>query len=192
MRGNVIFLNGASSAGKTVLSVALQNILREPYLHISIDRFLDMLPLRYQDQQIELSVEDLDALNKCLPRIITSFHACIATLSSKGVNVIVDHVLQDPTWLSECVELLQDYPVLFVGVRCPLEELERREREREREPGTARKQIDVVHAHGIYDLEVDTSNQSPNQIAELVKEKTSHISKATAFRRLGEMLPESP
>ena len=37
-----------------------------------------------------------------------------------------------------------------------LAELERREAERDREPGTARYQYERVHAHGLYDVEVDT------------------------------------
>jgi chloramphenicol 3-O phosphotransferase len=189
MKGKIIFLNGASSSGKTVLSKALQSILEEPYLHISIDRFLDMLPPRYieEERQTELTEEDIAMLSNYVPRIVRSFHESVAVLAANGVNVIVDHVLQEPNWLSECVALWQDCTVLFVGVMCPLEELERRERERDREPGTARKQSEIVHAHGIYDLEVDTARQNPSEIAQLIKAEVKHISGTTAFGKLGEM-----
>ncbi len=45
--GTVIFLNGTSSSGKTSISLELQQILDEPYLHISVDKFLYMLPVDY-------------------------------------------------------------------------------------------------------------------------------------------------
>ena len=38
--GNVIVLNGTSSAGKTTVAKALQRIMDEPYLHTGNDQFL--------------------------------------------------------------------------------------------------------------------------------------------------------
>lgn len=182
-KGKVIVLNGASSSGKSVIAEALQEVLDEPYLRVSIDDFVDMLPRRYVDGD-SLSEAELDELRALLQRLVTGFHRCIAALSSAGVNVIVDHVLQDPNWLRECVEGLAGHPVLFVGVRCPLEELERREREREREPGTARRQYEIVHAHGDYDLEIDTSVLDPMECAERIRGGLGSIDSAGAFDRL--------
>jgi chloramphenicol 3-O phosphotransferase len=98
----------------------------------------------------------------------------------------VDHVMQEPEWLEECVTHLAGRNVLFVGVRCPLEELERREQEREREPGTARRQHEAVHAHGTYDVEVDTATSSPAECAAQVKKALEAIAQAGAFRQLRE------
>ena len=39
--GNIIFLNGCSSAGKTTLAIKLQQMLDEPYQHIALDQFRD-------------------------------------------------------------------------------------------------------------------------------------------------------
>jgi chloramphenicol 3-O phosphotransferase len=124
----------------------------------------------------------------CVPRLVSGFHRCIGTLASSGVNLIVDHVLQDLGWLQECVEHLADQDVLFVGVHCPLEELERREREREREPGTARRQYEPVHAHGVYDVEVDTATSSPLACARRVVEALKAMRKISAFHQLREKL----
>ena len=41
MTGTILFLNGTSSAGKTTLSRALQELLDEPYQHIALDQFRD-------------------------------------------------------------------------------------------------------------------------------------------------------
>ncbi|MGB1686483.1 MAG: phosphotransferase-like protein, partial [Pseudomonadales bacterium] len=38
MSGTVIFLNGTSSAGKTTLALALQELLPEPYQHVALDQ----------------------------------------------------------------------------------------------------------------------------------------------------------
>lgn len=40
----IIYLNGPSSSGKTTLAKALQKELREPFLHIGIDRVIGMMP----------------------------------------------------------------------------------------------------------------------------------------------------
>jgi len=186
-KGNIIFLNGTSSSGKTVIAKALQQILDEPYLHYAVDSFLDMLP-SMSGSPDGFSEEDVETLESLLPKIISGAHQGIATFASEGINLIVDHVLQDPHWLKECVNLLVDFPVLFVGVHCPLEELERRERERAREQGTARWQFDRVHAHGIYDVEVDTSSRSPTDCALQIKNALKDVHSADAFGQLRQQL----
>jgi chloramphenicol 3-O phosphotransferase len=187
-QGKIIFLNGASSSGKTVIAHTLQGILDQVYLHFSIDGFMDLLLQRYISAEggADLTPEKERALLALIPGIVSGFHRCTGTLASSGMNLIVDHVLQDPGWLRECVELLADQEVLFVGVHCPLEELERRETEREREPGTARQQVEIVHHHGIYDVEVDTSSSSPMECARQVEEGLRDIARANAFRQLRE------
>ena len=44
MLGNVIFLNGCSSAGKTTLALELQKLSKEHYQYIALDQFRDGLP----------------------------------------------------------------------------------------------------------------------------------------------------
>lgn len=182
-KGKIVFLNGASSSGKTALAKALQAILDEPYLHFCVDTFLQMLPDRI------IYGEGKDALPTLIPMVVSGMHRCIAASASVGNHIIVDHVLQAQPWLEECVDLLSDFPVLFVGVRCPLEVLEQRERGRDREPGLARIQIDLVHGHGIYDIEVDTSKCNPRECAVQVEEALHGIDSADAFQRLREALP---
>lgn len=46
---------------------------------------------------------------------------------------------------------------MSVGVFCPLDELERREKERgDRRIGQAKEQLEFVHKEEVYDLKVDT------------------------------------
>ena len=76
-------------------------------------------------------------------------------------------------------------PAYFVAVRCPLDVLEQREQQRQdRTLGQARAQLDLVHAHGVYDLEVDTSLASPEQCAQQVVELLQSGNPPQAFRML--------
>lgn len=43
-KGNIIFLNGISSSGKTTLEKVLQDSLQEPYFRISADAFFTIAP----------------------------------------------------------------------------------------------------------------------------------------------------
>ena len=112
-------------------------------------------------------------------------HQAIAALSKAGNNVIADHVLVEPAWLQECIELFSDLPAYLVGVRCPLEVLEQREKDREnRTLGQARAQFDLVHAQALYDLEVDTSISSPAECALQIKAFIEAGNPPKALRRL--------
>ena len=184
--GQIIILNGASSSGKTSVVKALQATLDRPFLDAGIDRFIWMLPKRYLDRP--LWDEVLGLANRAGPlghRLMSGMHHAIAALSQAGNNVVADHVLVEPQWLQECIHLFCDLPALFVGVRCPLEALEQRERERrDRTLGQARAQFDLVHAHGIYDLEVDTSVSSPEECAGQIKQRLDDNTPPSAFKRL--------
>lgn len=61
----------------------------------------------------------------------------------------------------DCLQVLHDYHVLFVGVHCPLSELERRGRERgDRGIGQASAQLNHVHLNEVHDVEADTSEET--------------------------------
>jgi len=175
--GRIIFLNGASCSGKTTIARALQETLEEPYLHLSADHILGMLPQRYRDWG---NPDNYRAIYKA----ISGMHHCVAALAA-GNNVIVDTVLVNTDNLAECVYILAHFRVTFVGVFCPLEELERREGERDnRRAGTAKSQIEQVHGHQIYDLEVDTSIESTQEIATRIKAYNQRVPWPQAFRRI--------
>lgn len=155
--GHIIFLNGPSSAGKTSIAHVLQHQLSEPYLHIALDTFLGMFPPNFVEAQEGRregsSTPDRDAaiaiyLTPVATRLISGYHHAVAACALAGNNLIVDHVLLERQWLQECVALLADMTVFFVGIHCPLPTLEAREQARgDRTPGLARAQYDRVHAH---------------------------------------------
>jgi chloramphenicol 3-O phosphotransferase len=161
-KGHVIFLNGSSSAGKTSIAKVLQRILDEPALHMTFDSFIAMLP--------EHGVFDQARETEAFFRMIPGFHRAMAALASCKLVLIIDHVLQERAWLHECVEVLAEYTVFFVGVHCPLEELERREQTRgDRMLGLAKYQFARAHQHSCYDLEVETFYTSAEACAQQIK-----------------------
>ena len=116
--------------------------------------------------------------------MISGFHGAIAALVTAGNNVIVDHMLQEAAWGRECAALLAPFRAILVGVHCPLVELERREAARtDRSIGLAKFQWARVHAHQLYDLEVDTSTQRPEECAGHISTYLRAGQVPTAFRR---------
>jgi len=184
--GNIILLNGASSSGKTSILHTIQDMLDEPYLDAGIDKFIWMLPKRYLERPLWDDV--LGLANKggvTGHSLVHGMHQAIASLSRAGNHVLVDHVLVEPIWLRECVDLFCDLPAYFVGVRCPLSVLEQREKFRkDRTLGQARAQFELVHAHGMYDVEVDTSLLSPTQCAQKIITRVSCGLPPSAFSQL--------
>ena len=78
--------------------------------------------------------------------------------------------------------------VIFVGVYCPLEELERREKARgDRKPGQARIQFEQVHAQALYDVKVDTSVLSSDACAARVVSYMRSEHDTSAFAQLREL-----
>ena len=163
----IILLNGVSSSGKSSISRVLQQTLDKPYLQVSIDAFEEMLPDRYDE-------EGLFAWETLFPKMLAGMHRSIAALASADNNLIVDHVMvHRDGWastLADCVTILEPYTVYFVGVRCSLEELQRREQVRgDRFAGTVERQFPLVHRHNLYDLEVDTTHSSAEACAEQIR-----------------------
>lgn len=184
--GTIILLNGTSSSGKTSIVRALQDILDKPYLEAGIDKFIWMMPSRYLDRP--LWDEVLGLAGRAGPAghtLVSGMHHAIAALSRAGNNVIADHVLVEPRWVQECACLLANLPAYLIAVRCPLEVLERRERERRnRTLGQARVQFDLVHTHGAYDLEVDTSVSNVEECARQIKQRIEDKRPPEALKRI--------
>lgn len=146
--GKVIFISGASSSGKTTLAAGLQQKLPEPFLHVQMDSFISMLP---PDSDWSL-----------FRKMVRGMNRSILAMAEEGNNLIVDTVLFERDWLLQCLELLHEHYVLFIGLHCPLGELERRERTRGPSgQGYARQQLKGIHKDRIYDIELDTGALEP-------------------------------
>ena len=176
----VILLNGVGSAGKSSIAKALQTITAEPFLHVAMDAFLDMMPTRYWDHPDGVTFETVQqdgnpsAVIRSGPmaeRILRGMRRSVAAMAREGNNLIVDDVMLENE-MTEYAALLAGFAFHTVGVFAPLDVLEARERERgDRMIGLARWQYDRVHQGKRYDLELDTSGATPMECAAIIKQE---------------------
>ncbi|MEX2393314.1 MAG: AAA family ATPase [Actinomycetota bacterium] len=192
MTGRIILLNGVSSAGKSTVADALDRTLNGVWMHTGVDMWLETVRGSLEGERL-LSVEvtgdpprvSAFGLTSVGFRVLGSTYHAYAALARLGNDVIIDDVIFDARVLREAVRALTGVPVLFVGVRCPIGVAEEREAVRgDRRPGLARIQDDLVHAHGTYDLEIDTSATAPEVNAELIKVRLEEGPEPVAFARL--------
>lgn len=152
-QGKIIILNGVSSSGKSSLSKELLKKLKK-YHHFSIDEY---------DKIIEVMEERGNENGRLIP-VNTEFlfHDNIKMFSDYGVNLIVDQILFNNETMDDLLTKLHEYPILFVGVYCSEEELDRRELQRgDRTFGQGKGQLQYVHQQNeVYDVTVNTEKES--------------------------------
>jgi chloramphenicol 3-O phosphotransferase len=197
--GRVVLLNGATSSGKTAIARAFQRLSHDPWLRVGIDAFWGAIDERWMEfgpraaegfRWVEAGNGDPSRPEMRIvsgpvgDRLAAGMRAAVGALAREGNDVIVDDVLIEPAWLDGWSEILAGIDTLFVGVRCDLETIERRELERgDRVLGEARGQIDVVHRDLLYDVEVDTSSASPEECASVIAQARTSASRPRALER---------
>ena len=153
LSGKIILVNGASSSGKSTLCRELQSKLEEPYWLYSIDHLRDaqILPMqRIQSGDFKWS--------EMRSAFFSGFHRSLPAFAAAGNNLLVEHIIETQSWMRLLLELLHPFDVFFIGVHCPLPELERREIERgDRRIGEARLDFYTAHKFAVYDLEIDST-----------------------------------
>lgn len=188
----IIVVNGPSSAGKSTLCRALQAAIEHPYLCVGFDDFIAWAAPRYYrdaDTPQQLSrdaytAEGVQMLTTSAPgepvavtaqfgpvlrHLIEAMAPAVRTLVDAGNAVIFDHVLQDAAMAASCRQSFAGLDVFTVGVTCPLDVLEERERARgDRVLGRARGLVDLVHRFGEPDLWLDTGSADVGQAVETV------------------------
>lgn len=172
----IIYLNGPSSSGKTLLAKALQDLFAEPYLRIGIDKMMSLMPAKLNDWQggeaplgfswkhtLDPSGTPVCALQTgpFAKKITQTLKDIALLLASQNYNLIIDDVAFGSVEVDEWKHALQDYDAFFVGVTAPLNILEERENSRgDRKKGSARSQYFKVHDQVVYDVEIDTHKNS--------------------------------
>lgn len=174
----VIILNGVGSVGKSSAAKALQEVARQPLLHVSMDAFLEMLPPRMVGHPDGFVFETIDDGGKpsvvihsgpVLARLMSGMRRAVAAMVDEGNSLVVDEVMLGGGEADDYRRLLGGCDLYFVGLFAPLAVLEARERQRgDRAPGLARWQYDRVHRGVGYDLEIDTTDISPAEAARTI------------------------
>ena len=199
--GQIVILNGAPRSGKSSIVTAIQNSFDGIWMNLGVDVFArQVTPARCQPgiglrpggERLELE-----------PFVVASFNALYGSVgvhSRVGLNVVVDVGHHESysvpcSTLAICVKHLEGLPVLFVGVRCPIEIIMERRRasveghypvgsSNEPIPEPIRRWQHEVHQPGIYDLDVDTSQLSPDECAAKIQRYLETTPRPTAFERL--------
>lgn len=183
----------------------IQETFDGPWMNLGVDSYVRQItPARYRPGfglRPGGERQDIEAL---VPVFYAALYEAIAAHSRLGLNVVVDVGHHDAYAiprgiLADCARRLDGLPVLFVGIRCPVEVvMERRKagdatREGEYLAGSPDMPVphpvllwqSAVHTPGIYDLEVDTSLLSPAECAEAIRRRlATGVEPPTAFQRL--------
>ena len=164
MSGKVILLNGASSSGKSTLALALQDELPLPFWHYSIDHLVSARVL--PSARIDSSEFPWSGLRQ---QFFQGFHHSITAFAAAGNNLIVEHIIETEDWMRRLVVSLEGFDIFFVGLHCPLEELERRARLRgASKVAEARADFEVTHSFCTYDFECSSTEAVEVIAAQLV------------------------
>jgi chloramphenicol 3-O phosphotransferase len=179
VNARIVILNGVGSVGKSSVAKALQTITTQPFLHIAMDAFIDMLPegmighpdgLNFETAQDQGQPTVTIKSGAVMQRTMRGMRHAIAAMAHEGNDLIVDDVMLGGGAARQYRELLVHHKVYFVGLFAPLDVLEARERQRgDRLIGLARWQFQRVHSGMTYDLELDTSVASPLECAHKIK-----------------------
>ena len=162
-RSKIIFLNGVSNSGKTAIAEELQATLEEPYLHISVENFVKMMPSEYKKQIT------INSYNK---RVITGMGYASLALLKKGLNLILEEVCYERSQMLFYFKLFKAFKAFYVGVHCPLEVILKREQQANANTtSTAANEIKLVHKGIQYDLEVNTAAITPTECAGYIKKE---------------------
>ena len=196
--GQIIILNGTPRSGKSSIVAVIQDTFDGVRMNLGVDRFMHMTPARYLPGIGLRPGGERQDLEPLVPILYRAMYESIAAHSRLGLHVVVDVGHHDAYAiprgiLADCARRLTGLPVLFVGVRCPIDII----MERRRTTGwSAESSADTpvphpvrlwqreVHIPGIYDLEVDTSLLSPEACAALIRQHLDHGPAPSAFQRL--------
>jgi chloramphenicol 3-O phosphotransferase len=200
--GQIVILNGAPRSGKSSIVAAIQESFDDgPWMNLGVDVFVrHVTPRRYRPGMGLRPGEEDHPVAPLVRALYAALYGSIVAHSRVGLNVVVDVVHHDGAILAESARRLAGLPVLFVGVRCPIEVImDRRDAGQvgrageyltrstaEPTPAPVLRWQRTVHLPGIYDLEVDTSLLSPAECAAAIRRRLEAGPPPSAFKRLAE------
>ena len=196
--GRIVILNGPPRSGKSSIAAAIQARFDGVWMNLGVDGFKRMTPDRFQPGIGLRPGGERPDLEPVVVRLYQAMYEAVAAHSRLGVNVVVDAVHHDSysvprRILPACARILRGLPVLFVGVRCPVEVALQRRRATwggagYNADGTVADPVrlwhEAVHPPGGYDLEVDTSVLRPEECADLIAGRLADGPPPSAFDRL--------
>jgi len=199
MPGQIVILNGAPRSGKSSIVAEIQRTFDGPWMNLGVDVFVrEVTPPRYRPGMGLRPGEPDHPVAPLVPAFYAALYDSIAAHSRAGLNVVVDVGHYDGAILADSARRLAGSPVLFVGIRCPIEVIMARRNagqpgregnyatgsDAEPVPAPVLRWQNAVHIPGIYDLEVDTSQQSAEECAAAIGWRLQTGPPGSAFARL--------
>ena len=145
MAARSILLNGTSSAGKSTLAASLRPLLPATFCYYASDQLADARfrplaePVRWQGREAFFS----------------GFHRSISAFAKAGLDLLVEHIVEQASWADQLRDLLHPFDTFWVGVHVPIDVLEQRERSRGNRALGEAQEHHRTHDHCVYDVEID-------------------------------------
>lgn len=200
MPGQIVILNGTPRSGKTSIARAILHAFDGAWINLGVDSSVAATPAEHRPGIGLRPGGEGPGLEPIVVALYAELYDSIAAASRAGTNVVVDIGHHDSysrplNILRDCARKLEGLPVLFVGVRCPIETIMARRNAGvglyvkgttdDPVPAPVRLWQSAVHDPGIYDLEVDTSRLSPEECAaEIRKALDGGVPEPRAFSQL--------
>lgn len=202
MSGRIVILNGTPRAGKSSIARAVVAEVPGRWVNLGVDAMNAALPKEMLPGIGLRPGGERPDLEPAVVGLYAEFYDEIAKRAATGDDIVVDVGHHD--WYSRPLGILQSsaqqlsgLPVLFVGVRCPIEMIMARRNANPQHafgvyvagdgvPEPVRRWQEAVHQPGIYDLEVDTSVMTPEQCAEAIAAALALPPRPSAFERIAQ------
>jgi chloramphenicol 3-O phosphotransferase len=185
----IVLLNGAPRSGKSSIVAELQRTLDGTWMNLGVDVARRMTPPSAQPGIGLRPGEPAHPAAGLVPTLYAALWESVAAHERLGLDLAVDVGLHDRGVAADGARRLSGLPVLFVGVRCPVDvAIARRHAAGDERYSTDRAVVErweeAVHGQWAYDLEVDSSLASPGECAEAIGARLAAGPAPTAFRRL--------
>ena len=180
LAGQIVILNGAPRSGKSSIAAVIQETFATPWINLGVDVARAMTPPGVQPGIGLRPGEPDHPAASVQPVLYAALWESVAAHVRLGLSVVVDVGLYDVAIAKDAARRLEGVPVLFVGVLCGVYVIMERRRQAgadryvvasasEPVPEPVLRWQREVHAHWVYDLELDTSVASPQKCASAIR-----------------------
>lgn len=159
--GNIIFLNGLTSSGKTSIVNEIVSRKTNMFFVLGFDLFEETIPEWAADTESYYA-----------NAIIAMYHAA-RSFSEQGQDVIIDGLIMNIAGLGQhyklLLEIFEGYPLYIIDIYCPLDVCKQRNISRgDRRENQSLNQYQIAEKNIEYVLRIDTNTHTVHKCADLL------------------------